>query len=188
MQARHGWGERGCMQPCMWSLAASMAAMQPCSRACGPWPHAWQPCSRACSPWPHAWQPCSHAAAHVVPCRMHRSHVAMQPHMWSLGACTAATQPCSRACGRWPHAWKLHGHAAACAQMEHIAAFTCSPTTLALPDMCVGGGQGMVDVVSEFGVVIDVGNTEIMVVGQPMILPTFKLSGKELLGTDSFKY
>eukprot|EP00955_Chlamydomonas_euryale_P034173 349707-Chlamydomonas_euryale.AAC.2 len=30
--------------------------------------------------------------------------------------------------------------------------------------------------------------TEIMVVGQPITLPTFKLSGKELLVTDSFKY
>eukprot|EP00955_Chlamydomonas_euryale_P090931 364585-Chlamydomonas_euryale.AAC.3 len=30
--------------------------------------------------------------------------------------------------------------------------------------------------------------TEIMVFGRPMTLPTFQLSGKELLVTDSFKY
>eukprot|EP00955_Chlamydomonas_euryale_P061242 357956-Chlamydomonas_euryale.AAC.2 len=47
----------------------------------------------------------------------------------------------------------------------------------------------MVDeVASEYGLFISAAKTEIMVVGRPMTLPTFKLSGEELLVTDSFKY
>ena len=47
----------------------------------------------------------------------------------------------------------------------------------------------MVDAVaSKYGLFINAAKTEIMVVGRPMTLPTFKLSGKELLVTDSFRY
>eukprot|EP00955_Chlamydomonas_euryale_P067152 359761-Chlamydomonas_euryale.AAC.1 len=41
---------------------------------------------------------------------------------------------------------------------------------------------------SKYGFLIYAAKTEIMVVGQPMTLPTFKLSGKELLVTASFQY
>eukprot|EP00955_Chlamydomonas_euryale_P038228 351032-Chlamydomonas_euryale.AAC.9 len=45
---------------------------------------------------------------------------------------------------------------------------------------------GMADAVaSKYGLLINAAKTKIMVVGRPMTLPTFKLSGKELLVTDS---
>eukprot|EP00955_Chlamydomonas_euryale_P076002 362520-Chlamydomonas_euryale.AAC.9 len=48
---------------------------------------------------------------------------------------------------------------------------------------------GLIDAVaSKYGLFVNAAKTEIMVVGRPMTLPTFKLSGKELLVTDSFKY
>eukprot|EP00955_Chlamydomonas_euryale_P045597 353185-Chlamydomonas_euryale.AAC.1 len=48
---------------------------------------------------------------------------------------------------------------------------------------------GKVDAVaSKYGLFINAAETEIMVVRRPMTLPTFKLSGKELLVTDSLKY
>eukprot|EP00955_Chlamydomonas_euryale_P099367 365214-Chlamydomonas_euryale.AAC.2 len=43
-------------------------------------------------------------------------------------------------------------------------------------------------VASKYGLLIYAMKTEMMVAGRPMTLPTFKLSGKELLVTDSFKY
>eukprot|EP00955_Chlamydomonas_euryale_P048798 354078-Chlamydomonas_euryale.AAC.4 len=47
----------------------------------------------------------------------------------------------------------------------------------------------MVDSIAmKYGLFINAAKTEIMVVGRPMTLPTFKLSGKELLVTDTFKY
>eukprot|EP00955_Chlamydomonas_euryale_P050224 354489-Chlamydomonas_euryale.AAC.3 len=48
---------------------------------------------------------------------------------------------------------------------------------------------GMVDAVaSKYGLFVNAANTKTTVVGQPMTLPTYNLSGKELLVTDSFKY
>eukprot|EP00955_Chlamydomonas_euryale_P094987 364904-Chlamydomonas_euryale.AAC.27 len=48
---------------------------------------------------------------------------------------------------------------------------------------------GMVDAVAlKYGLCIKAAKTEVMVVGRPTTLPTFKLSGNELLVTDNFKY
>eukprot|EP00955_Chlamydomonas_euryale_P115185 366333-Chlamydomonas_euryale.AAC.11 len=47
---------------------------------------------------------------------------------------------------------------------------------------------GMADAVAlKYGLFIYTAKTEIIMIGQPMTLPTFKLSGKELRVTDSFK-
>eukprot|EP00955_Chlamydomonas_euryale_P020464 216911-Chlamydomonas_euryale.AAC.1 len=46
----------------------------------------------------------------------------------------------------------------------------------------------MVDAVAlKYGLFVNAAKTEIMVVARPMTVPTFKLSGKELLVTDTFK-
>eukprot|EP00955_Chlamydomonas_euryale_P090662 364560-Chlamydomonas_euryale.AAC.6 len=47
---------------------------------------------------------------------------------------------------------------------------------------------GLVDAVASKNGFLKAAKTEIRVVGRPMTLPTFKLSGKDLLITDSFKY
>eukprot|EP00955_Chlamydomonas_euryale_P075572 362362-Chlamydomonas_euryale.AAC.5 len=48
---------------------------------------------------------------------------------------------------------------------------------------------GAVDVVAaKHGLFVNAAKTQIMVIGRPMALPTCKLSGKELLVADSFKY
>eukprot|EP00955_Chlamydomonas_euryale_P064851 359093-Chlamydomonas_euryale.AAC.7 len=66
-------------------------------------------------------------------------------------------------------------------QADGVALPADSPDDLVVP-------VGMVDAVaSKYGRFIDAAKTEVMVVGRPMTLPTFKLSGKELLVTDSFK-
>eukprot|EP00955_Chlamydomonas_euryale_P079920 363357-Chlamydomonas_euryale.AAC.19 len=48
---------------------------------------------------------------------------------------------------------------------------------------------GTVDTIpSKYGLLINAAKTEVMVVGRPMTWPTWKLSIKELLATDTFKY
>eukprot|EP00955_Chlamydomonas_euryale_P099770 365242-Chlamydomonas_euryale.AAC.7 len=65
---------------------------------------------------------------------------------------------------------------------DHLALLADSPDDLVVL-------LGMVDALaSKYGLFINASKTEIMVIGRPMTLPTFKLSGKELLVTDSFKY